>query len=85
MKILGIMLSLLACMSLYLSHPNQILIKSHLPKIFIYLGITGLAIGLIILLFFIPKFAAIFIWLAVITLVWSFAPFLILFKRNNLQ
>ena len=81
----GIILTLLSCISLYLCHPNQILLKSYLSRTFTYLGVTGLITGLLILLFSIPKLVAVLIWLAVITLVWSFIPFLSLFKRSNVQ
>ncbi|MCH7335172.1 hypothetical protein [Acinetobacter sp. NIPH 2699] len=83
LKLLGIMISLFSCMSLYLSHPNQILLKSSLPKTCLYMGSIGLVTGLIILLFSIPTLVAVFIWLAAITLVWSFIPFLNLLKRSN--
>ncbi|HAV5441402.1 hypothetical protein N3K59_06075 [Acinetobacter baumannii] len=85
LKLLGIILALLGCISLYLSHPNQNLLQTNLSKTFIYLGTTILFASLIILLFSIPKLVAVLIWLAVITLVWSFIPFLNLFKRNNAQ
>jgi len=84
-KILGIILSLLGSTGLYLCHPNQILLKSNLSKKFIYLSTAAIITGLVILLFSIPKLVAVFIWLAVITFVWSFIPFLSLFKRNNAQ
>lgn len=84
-KLLGILLTLLGCISLYLCHPNQILLKSSLSKTFTYLGAIGLVAGLLILFFSIPKLVAVLIWLAVITLVWSFIPFLNLFKRSNAQ
>ncbi|MEB6675833.1 hypothetical protein MXL88_02895 [Acinetobacter haemolyticus] len=82
-KFLGIILSLSGCISLYLSHPNQILLKSPLSKTFVYLGAVGLFLGLIILWFSLQKLVAVFVWLAIMTLVWSFIPFLNLLKRHS--
>ena len=82
-KLLGIAITFFGCISFYLSHPHQIYLRSSLPKTFAYLGAIGLITGLIILLFSIPKLAAAFIWFAVITLVWSFIPFVHLLKRSS--
>ncbi|WP_436897647.1 hypothetical protein [Acinetobacter gyllenbergii] len=83
LKLLGIMISLLACMSVYLSHPNQIFLKKQLSRPFFYLGFVGLFIGLSTLIYCLPLLVAILIWLAIGTLVWSFAPFIMLMKRST--
>lgn len=84
LKLTGILFTLFGSITVYLSHPNQSLIQSSLSKKIIYLGLIGLIIGLIVLVFSISKLVAVLIWCAVITVVWSFIPFLNLFKRNNL-
>ncbi|MCH7383011.1 MULTISPECIES: hypothetical protein [Acinetobacter] len=81
LKLLGIMVSLLACMSVYLSHTHQIFLKKQLSRPFFYLGLVGLFVGLSILIYCLPLLVAILIWLAVATLVWSFSPFIMLMKR----
>ncbi|ENX34072.1 hypothetical protein F889_02736 [Acinetobacter colistiniresistens] len=82
LKLFGIMVSLLSCMSLYLSHPNQIFLKTQLNRIFFYVGLFGLFLGLGILIYALPALVAILIWLAIATLVWSFAPFIMLMNRS---
>lgn len=83
LKLLGIVVSLLACMSVYLSHPNQIFLEKPLSAPFKYSGLLGLFIGLSLLIYALPILVAILIWLAVATLVWSFAPFIMLMKRST--
>ncbi|NIE95054.1 hypothetical protein NDN11_08245 [Acinetobacter sp. C26M] len=83
LKILGIMVSLLSCLGLYLSHPNQIFLEKTLSAPIKYLGLLGLFIGLSLLIYTLPILVAILIWLAIATLVWSFAPFIMLMKRSS--
>lgn len=83
LKLIGITVTLLSCMGLYLSHPNQNFLKNQLSRYFFYTAIIGLLIGLSILLYALPLLVAILIWLAIATLVWSFAPLLMLMKRSN--
>ncbi|WP_081408946.1 hypothetical protein [Acinetobacter gyllenbergii] len=82
LKLFGIMVSLLACMSVYLSHPNQIFLNKQLPRPFFYMALVSFIFGLSILIYCLPLLVAILIWLAIATLVWSFAPFIMLMKRS---
>lgn len=83
LKLLGIIISLLSCLGLYLSHPNQIFLKTQLGRYSFYIALIGLLLGLSMLLYALPLLVAILIRLAIATLVWSFAPLLILMKRSN--
>ncbi len=81
MKSFGIILTLIGCLSLYLSHPNQALVKNHLSGQFMYLGLIILVTGFFALLYVLPALVAVCMWLALLILTGSFAPFLPLFKR----
>ena len=83
LKLLGIIISLLSCLGLYLSHPHQIFLKTQLGRYSFYIALIGLLLGLSMLLYALPLLVAILIWLAIATLVWSFAPLLMLMKRLN--
>ncbi len=85
LKLFGIIVSVLSCMSIYLSHPNQISLQTSLGQFFYYAGIMGLLCGLSLLVYALPLLVAILIWLAIAILVWSFAPLLMLMKRSNLK
>ena len=82
MKILGICLLLFGAFSLYASHQNQNLFSKQLPMLFKYLGYLALLVSLLCLLISLPKVVACFIWVMFLIAVWSFAPFLHLFKRR---
>lgn len=83
LKLLGIIISLLSCLGLYLSHPNQLFLKTQLGRYSFYIALIGLLLGLSMLLYALPLLVAILIWLAIATLVWSFAPLLMFMKRPN--
>jgi hypothetical protein len=80
-KFLGLFLSLLGWILLYLSHHHQALIAQKLSRIWRYFGIGASILGLILLLFSLPKLVAVLMWLAICTLICSFLPFLALFKQ----
>lgn len=83
LKLIGITITLLSCMGLYLSHPNQNFLGAQPSRYFFYTALIGVLTGLSMLLYALPLLVAILIWLAIATLVWSFAPLLILLKRSN--
>ncbi len=83
LKSLGIILALCASCLVYLHHPNQSLLKQPLPHYAATLGWVVYIVALLILLYTLPKLVAVFLWLAVLIAVWSFAPFISLFKRYN--
>ncbi|WP_436869059.1 hypothetical protein [Acinetobacter courvalinii] len=83
LKLLGIIISLLSCLGLYLSHPNQIFLETQLGRYSFYIALIGLLLGLSMLLYALPLLVAILIWLAIATLVWSFAPLLMLMRRSK--
>lgn len=82
-KSLGIVLMLMACICLYLSHSNQIFLKSSLTLIFRTLGWIGVIMAFVVLLYALPNLVAIFIGLAIAIAVWSFFPFIALLKRDK--
>lgn len=81
-KILAVILCLIGCITLYCSHHRQTLLKSKLPKICVYLGLSLLIIALILLFIAVPKLVAIYMWLMTMLVVWSLIPFVTLFKKN---
>lgn len=81
MKSFGILMSFLGCISLYLCHPNQTLLKQHLATWMRYIGALFLILGLLILLYALPKHVAVFVWMAIITVMWCLLPFIAIFKR----
>ncbi|KAA8735618.1 hypothetical protein F4V57_02165 [Acinetobacter qingfengensis] len=83
LKLTGIFFSFIGYIVLYLSHSNQAILKQTLPKIWQYTGIFFSFIGLIFLLCSLSKLVAVLMWLAILTFVWSFLPFIPLFKRAN--
>ncbi len=82
MKLMGFLISFFGAMSVYLSHTNQNLLSQKLPYIFTLIGIFMLFLGLIILIFCLPKLVAVLSWFILMIFVWSFMPFIVLFKRN---
>lgn len=83
LKFLGMLISLLACTSIYLSHPNQIFFEKPFPRPFLYIGLIGICMGLILLVYALPLLVAVCIWFAVLILVWSFVPFIALLQREH--
>lgn len=81
MKTIGLMISFLGCLSLYLSHPNQAILATYLPKTFRYLGWGLYLLGLVLLLYSLSILVAMLMWLAIATVAWSFLPFIPLLKR----
>lgn len=82
MKTIGILLTLLGTLSIYCCHSNQNLLPERLPKIFKINGLVTLFLALILLLCSLPKVVACFVWLILMIFIWSFVPFLALFKRS---
>ncbi len=82
MKILGICLLFLGAFSIYSSHQNQNLFKKPLPIFFKWLGLSALISSLALLFISLPKLVACLIWLMFLIAIWSFVPFLNLFKRK---
>ncbi|RYL28622.1 hypothetical protein [Acinetobacter piscicola] len=82
MKILGICFVFLGAFSIYSSHHNQNLFAKPLPPLFKWLGMSALMISLVLLIISLPKLVACLIWVMLLITVWSFAPFLSLFKRK---
>ncbi|MFC4951302.1 hypothetical protein [Acinetobacter puyangensis] len=74
-------MSFLGCISLYLCHSNQTLLKQHLATWMRYIGAFILIFALLILLYALPKHVAVFVWMAIITVMWCLLPFIALFKR----
>lgn len=83
MKILGLLLILIGCGVLYCCHPNQSLLKQPLAKTYRGLGIIFSVSSLLILWWVLPKVVAVLSWLICITVVWSFLPFVPLFKQTG--
>lgn len=83
MKFLGIFLGIFACMSIYLSHPNQAILSKALPLFVRYIGAVMLLLSLICLWIALPALVAVFVWCAIITVAWSFLPFIPLFKKYH--
>lgn len=81
MKLLGIILGTLGCICLYLSHSNQSILQQQLPLMARYLGWGLLVLSLICLTVSLSILVGIFVWLAIITVAWSFLPFITLFKK----
>ncbi|NHB57254.1 hypothetical protein G9F32_04300 [Acinetobacter sp. 194] len=82
MNILGIFLTTLGAVLFYFSHPNQYLLKQPLPSFFKILAISSLLMGLVLLLLCMSKVTAVFLWLVLMICIWSFFPFIPLFKRS---
>ncbi|RYY79228.1 MAG: hypothetical protein EOO69_07375 [Moraxellaceae bacterium] len=81
MKAFGILLTLWGCLSLYLSHPHQALLKTQFSSKFAYGGIVIVMLGLLILLYALPALVAVCVWVVIAIFIWSFIPFLPFFKR----
>jgi len=82
MKFAGFLMSFLGALSVYLSHTHQNLLPQKLPSVFSLIGIFELMLGLIFLIVSMHQLAAILSWVIFIIFLWSFIPFLALFKRN---
>lgn len=82
MKVFGIILTLLGAFLLYCSHSNQNIFAQFLPSIFKIIGLISILIGLIFLVFSLPKLVAILTWSMMLIFFWSFCPFVMLFKRK---
>lgn len=80
-KYLGILLSFFSSIAIYLTHPNQTFLPSRLPTYILVLGWSVYILSFFALLYALPKLVAVFLWLAVLIAVWSFAPFPPLFKQ----
>jgi|LULG01.1.fsa_nt_gb hypothetical protein len=81
MKLLGIIFGTLGCICLYLSHSNQSILQRQLPLMVRYSGWGVLVISLICLTVSLSILVGILVWLAIITVAWSFLPFITLFKK----
>lgn len=83
LKNIGIIISVLSCLGLYLTHSNQKILQQPLSRTTQFSALAGMIFSLIILVYSLPLLVAILIWLAVATLVWSFTPFTPLIMRLN--
>lgn len=83
LKNIGIIISILSCLGLYLSHSNQKILQKPLSRTTPFSALAGMIFSLIILVYSLPLLVAILIWLSVATLVWSFTPFIPLIMRLN--
>lgn len=83
LKNIGIIISVLSCLGLYLTHSNQKILQKPLSRTTQFSALAGIIFSLIILVYSLPLLVAILIWLAAATLVWSFTPFIPLIMRLN--
>lgn len=83
LKNIGIIISILSCLGLYLTHNNQKILQKPLSRTTQFSALVGMIFSLIILVYSLPLLVAILIWLSVATLVWSFTPFIPLIMRLN--
>lgn len=82
MKVLGIIFTLIGALFFYCQHSNQNLLPQSLPRIFKCIGILSLIIGLIFLLLSVPKLVACLVWLIIMIFMWTFVPFIHLFRKE---
>lgn len=82
MKMIAIFICMTGALLLYCSHPHQNLLKLPLNKTFRIIGLGCLLISLIVLLNVVPKLVAVFMWLMTMLVIWTFAPFIRLLKKN---
>ena len=76
MKFLGLLLCCGGCVLLYLTHPNQTVLKQTVAKKYRWIGLVCLVLALLLLLTVLPKLVAVLMWLLIPLVLWSALPFL---------
>ena len=76
MKFLGLLLCCGGCVLLYLTHPNQTVLKQTVAKKYRWVGWIGFVLALVLLLAVLPKLVAVLMWLLMPLVLWSALPFL---------
>ena len=82
MHTIACVMTLIGAICLYLTHRNQMLLPQPLRNLWRWVGLGLLTISGITLWILLPKAVAIFTWLILSMLVWSFIPFLGLVKTG---
>jgi len=81
MAALFLLMTLLGCVLLYLSHPNQRFLAKPLPVISgRWPGVALVLAGLLVAVSYLPVNAAMFAWLVIMMLVIGLLPFAFLLK-----
>ncbi len=83
MKILGFVFAMMGYLTLYLTHPNQALIATRLPDQYRWIGLMAVIVSFIILLLKLPILVSVYMNCIAAIVMWSFLPFIPLFKRLN--
>lgn len=76
MKFLGLLLSCGGCVLLYLTHPNQTVLKQTVAKKYRWVGWIGFILALVLLQAVLPKLVAVLMWLLMPLVLWSVLPFI---------
>ena len=76
MKFLGLLLCCGGCVLLYLTHPNQTVLKQTVAKKYRWVGWIGFVLALVLLLLVLPKLVAVLMWLLMPLVLWSVLPFI---------
>ena len=76
MKFLGLLLCCGGCVLLYLTHPNQTVLKQAVAKKYRWVGWFAFILALVLLLAVLPKLVAVLMWLLMPLVLWSALPFL---------
>jgi len=76
MKFLGLLLCCGGCVLLYLTHPNQTVLKQTVAKKYRWIGLVCLVLALLLLLTVLPKLVAVLMWLLIPLVLWSVLPFI---------
>ena len=76
MKFLGLLLCCGGCVLLYLTHPNQTVLKQTVAKKYRWIGLVCLVLALLLLLTVLPKLVAVLMWLLIPLVLWSALPFI---------
>ena len=76
MKFLGLLLCCGGCVLLYLTHPNQTVLKQTVAKTYRWVGLICLVLALLLLLTVLPKLVAVLMWLLMPLVLWSALPFI---------
>ncbi|HRB57037.1 MAG TPA: hypothetical protein PLR05_03590 [Acinetobacter johnsonii] len=76
MKFLGLLLCCGGCVLLYLTHPNQTVLKQAVAKKYRWVGWFAFILALVLLLAVLPKLVAVLMWLLMPLVLWSVLPFL---------
>ncbi|MAD45299.1 MAG: hypothetical protein CMH98_09855 [Oceanospirillaceae bacterium] len=84
MAALFILMTLLGCVLLYLSHPNQRWLSKPLPVVSgRWPGVVLVFAGLLVAVSYLPVNAALFAWLVIMMLIIGLLPFAFLLKPES--